>query len=153
MLLTSQPVERAVDASRELDFELHVVRDRQVLTQRDQPPERRVYAAHVPEICILLFGRNEFRYLPVFGLIERERSQARARTLDERGIPRPNHSERTQPGVACENGMVILASGALARRSCKNAMLGQIRLEQSDRSLVTALNDLRPVLGVASRGF
>jgi hypothetical protein len=69
MLLTAQPVERAIDAPGKLEFECLVARDEEVVPQRYQPPQGGVDTAYVPEIGILFCRRDKLRDLAILGMV------------------------------------------------------------------------------------
>src|SRR5690606_38993737 len=83
MLLREQPAERPLDVGAQAASEPRMRAEPVETVDRDEPPQRRVDAADVPEIRLARHGVDELRYLPVRRLMLGERIDAGGRAALE----------------------------------------------------------------------
>ena len=137
MLLREQPLDGESDARGIAPLEP----TRQTTTveeiQGDEPPQRRVDAAEVPEIRLALLRCNELGDLAILRLMPRKGAQRHHRCPLERRIARSGHAEGADGGIAPEDGRVAALLGACARRCRKDAGRSEIALQQRDGAIVT----------------
>src|SRR5690348_4260529 len=89
-------------------------------SERDQPPERRVDTAEIPEIRLAALRRDEFRDLAIRRLILRQRLEPRDRSSLELAVSGDGHAERADRGVAAEDRRITTLRGARRRRRGEN---------------------------------
>ena len=91
---------------------------------RDQPPQRGVDAAEVPEIGLAVFSVDVLRDLPVAGLMRGQRVQAVQCALLERGDAAAVHRQHAHRRIAPEHARVAPRLGRRRwrwRRGCRPA--------------------------------
>lgn len=115
VLLRSEPLQRALDVGLPA-----LACDGSAAAQvidRDQPPQRRVDAAQIPEARVAVFGIDVLRDLPVRRLRPRQRIEARDRPFLERRHATARHREHAHAGVAPEDSRVtaLVRHGAAPR--------------------------------------
>src|SRR5690348_15146542 len=112
MLLRAEPLQRERDfapvAAEEAAANTALVEQ----GERDQPPERRVDAAQVPEIRLAAIRGDKLRDLAVRRLILREGLEARDGSSLERAVSGDDHAERADRGVAAKDRRVAALRGA-----------------------------------------
>src|SRR5690606_11534603 len=116
MLLREQPAERPLDVSAETLGEPGMGAEAVEPIDRDEPPQRRVDTAHVPEIRLARLEVDELRDLPVSRLMLGERLDGARRAALELGVSRDRHAERADRRVAREDRRVAAPLGLDARR-------------------------------------
>ncbi len=138
VLLRQQPLQRAPDVRLPA-----LVRDRTPAAQmvdRDQPPQRRIDAAQVPEVRVPAFGIDVLRDLAIRRLRLRERVETDDRAYFERRHPAGGHRRHAHAGVAREDARVaaLLRRGAASRG--EDALRRQVGFEQAQRCARTGFD-------------
>src|SRR5690606_38372962 len=151
MFLREQPAERPLDARPQAASEAWMRAEPVETIDRDEPPQRRVDAADVPEIGFARRGIDELRDLPVRSLMLAERLDAGGCAALEIAVARKRHPERANRRVAREHSRVAALLGLARRRRGEHTGRGQIALQQLDRARAARLEQIRFVGRVLHR--
>ena len=87
MLLASKPVQSRSNFGIELGSQIRARYDLVDEAQSDQPPQRRIDAADIPEVCLVALGIDEIRNLPIPSLMFRDREQPARSTAASSASP------------------------------------------------------------------
>jgi hypothetical protein len=105
------------------------------VVHRDQPPQRGVDAAQVPEVRILALGVDVLGNLAVGRLLRRERIEAGDRALLQRGHAAAAHGHHADRGIAPEDARVAARHGRLGAAGGQDAVRRQVAFQERERGL------------------
>ena len=74
--------------------------------ERNQPPQRRIDAAQIPEVGLLLLEVDELGDLSVGRLMHRERVKTSRSLALENLVAGQGHTDRADRGIASEDGVI-----------------------------------------------
>src|SRR6185369_2680604 len=103
----------------------------------DQPPQRGVDAADVPEVGLLLVGVDVLGDLAVGALVRGQRVEALDGALFERRYAAAAHAERTDRRVAAKHARVAVRLGSLGAARREDAAASHVLLQQPQRRALT----------------
>ena len=109
----------------------------------DQPPQRRVDAAEVPEVGLAPARIDEFRDLAIGGLVPGERMKPVTAARSSFAIAGHGHADGADRRIPPENRGVAALPGALAGRGGENPGRRKVALEQRDGFRVAGREKLR----------
>jgi len=107
----------------------------------DQPPQRRVDAAEVPEIGLTAPRIDELGDLAVRRLVRGERGEALRRGGGKRGVARERHADGADRAIAAEDRGVAARAGARARVRRQDPLRREVPGEQPQRADAAFLDE------------
>ena len=150
MLLRGEPRERAPDLAGEPPPQARSAPLAIDEVEADQPPQRRIDAAEVPEVGLLSREVHELRNLAVGRLVAGQRLEPGLRRAFELAVARHGHPERAHGGVAREDrgvAALLCGRGGMRREYSSRTEIG---LQQFDAA--PTLGDKALVIRLGSRG-
>src|SRR5690349_7001072 len=132
MLLREEPLERETDLLRITALQAARARMRVEKGERDQPPQRRIDTAEIPEVRFTGRRVDELRDLAVRRLMRGERGETGDGLALEERIARQRQTERADGGIATEYRRIAALVRARTRSRRENSRGREIALQQRD---------------------
>ena len=145
MLLGEEPLQRQPNAARAT----RAGRRRAALEEieREQPPERRVDAAEIPEVGFARPLLDELRDLAIGCLMLAQCLEAgRGRALEQR-VAGKGHPDRADGGIPAEYGRVAAPPGPVSRRGSEDAARCEIPAQEIDRPHMAGVDQPGIIVG------
>ena len=121
------------------------------MRERNQPPQRRVDAAQIPEVGLLLLEVDELGDLSVGGLMHRERMQASCSLALESLVAGQCHADCADRGIASENGVIAALDRPGTGRRREDAGGRHVAFQQLDGAPAAFLEQRRSAARPANR--